>query len=174
MLSKMGRRYGQGVIMGVADYADSASESTPVSLIDSATDLTNDGLGAASDVSSWFDDIGEIFDTSTGEFDFSQLNIGDSFDIRFNCTSVAAGLNTQLAFSLDMAIGGATPYSISFGNPVYLLAGSFQFTSTISVYIRDANTRDNPAKFRCLSSSATGDAISNIGWFVRCFRRVGV
>lgn len=171
MRNGMGRGAGSRVIMGVADYADSASVTTPVSLIDSATDLTNDGLGAASDSSSWFDDIGEIYDPATGEFDFSELNIGDSFDIRLNCTSVAAGLNTQIAFSLDMAIGGS-PYSINFGNPVYLLAGSFQFTNTISIYIRDANTRDNPAKFSALSSSATGDALSNIGWFIRCFRRV--
>lgn len=172
MLSKMGRRFGgERVIMGVADYADSASVTTPVDLLDTDTDLTNDGLGAATDTSSWFDDIGEIYNPATGEFDFSELNIGDSFDIRFDATSVAAGLNTQLSFRLDLAIGGS-PYSINFGNPTYLLAGSFQFTNTISIYIRDANTRDNPAKFRCVSSSATGDALSNIGWFIRCFRRV--
>lgn len=157
--------------MGVADYADSASELTPVDLDLTDTDLANDGLGAASDSSSWFDDIGEIYDPSTGDFDLSSLNIGDSFDIRFNATSVAAGLNTQLSFKMDLGIGG-TQYAINLGNPVYLLAGSFQFTSNVSIYIRDANTRDNPARIRCLSSSATGDALSNIGWFVRCFRRL--
>lgn len=153
--------------MGWIDYNDLATVTTPIPLTVAGTfyKMTNDGAGAFSNNTYKIAAHGEIWNTTTDTFDFSDVPLGSTVDFRVDITVTTSGVNRDVTARL--ALGqGASPYTLNIGVRSFKLAGSYQITRWYSIYIADANTRDNGGHFE-VSSDNTGDSVVVNGWYVR-------
>lgn len=162
----------QAVRTGIYDYNDAVTATTPISIAvaDTWYDITNDGAGAFTNKTYAFPDIADIWNTSTNQFDFSSLALGDTVDIRLDVEVTTNGANQDVDIDLVLAVGQAGEYRIPFiVEQAFKTAGTRQIIRFNGIYMGDANTRDNPAKFQ-IRSDGTGSVKVN-GWYVRVNRR---
>jgi len=136
---------------GFADYNDSATSSTPIVIpANTWTTITNDGLGAFTNLDSLPFGVTSLIDTSTGYIDPTELDIGDSIIIRNDYTITPSVNNSLLKFRYELGTGGGlyqleTIVSrLDIGSGVgYRLALKPDF-----IYIGDSNTNDNYIKIQ--------------------------
>jgi len=162
----------QPIRVGVYDYNDATTSGSPIALTTAGTwyYLTNDGAGAYTNKTYALTGVPDIFDTSTGAFDFSLLDLGDTVDIRVDVTVTTSGTGHAIDLSIEAGIGG-TSYSIPFSSQQYYKSsGAHQIAVFNSIYIGDANTKGNPAKLR-MKSDSTGDTVVVNGWYVRVIKK---
>ncbi len=147
---------------GFADYNDATTSTTPVSLsADVWTDIPNDGAGAFTNLSYLPANVTRLMDTSTGEFLFDELSLGDTVYIR-NDFTLTPSTNNQL-LTLRYTLGqGAGEYTLEtiIGR---LDSGSgvgYRFSLVpFFIYIGDLNTKDNPVKLQ-LKTSGTSTVVN--------------
>lgn len=163
---------GSRVQNGFADYNDATTATTPIVLpANTWTTITNDGAGAFTNLGYLPTGVTRMMDTSTGQFDFSGLKLGDNCFIR-NDFSVTPQTNNAL-LKLRYQLGsGALSYTLEtiLGR---LDSGSgipYRFSLVPQmIYMGDLNTKDNPITLQInLSTAGTAtNAGSAIGVIVR-------
>lgn len=165
-----------GAVMDWVDYNDTTTATTPIQITTPGTyyNLTNDGAGAFTNTSYASSDTASIWDTVNQRFDFRNLNLGDTVDIRVDMTPTTGGANDGIDIRMDLGIdsgGGSAPYSLPFGHAEYRYSGSqLARTFMLSVYMGDANTRDNFGQIS-VSADGTGCSVINSGWWYRRIQR---
>lgn len=144
---------------GIADYNDTSTASTPLTLLSNTwTTIPNDGQGAFTNLSYLPDGVTKLMDTTTGEFDFSELTLGDNCFIR-NDFSVTPNTNNsllELRYQLG-AVGSEYTLETIIGR---LDSGSgqpYRFSLVPQmIYMGDNNTKDNPIRLQVrLSTNGT-------------------
>jgi len=150
-----------GSISGFADYNNTLPAIDLVS--DVWTAITNNGLGAFTNKASLPSGVTELINTATGEFDVSELGIGDSVFIR-NDFTVTPNTNNSL-LSLRYKLGNGTGEYFLETIIGRLDSGSgqpYRFSlRTDFIYMGDDNTRLNPIQMQ-LKLSSNG-SVSNAG-----------
>jgi len=101
---------------GIYDYnntisAQSFTGATPIV-------LNNNGAGTFT-YKNILTGVTDIFNTTTNAFDFSDLVIGDYFQIRVNLTVTTTSLNQNIEVTMDLAQGTASEYTITLKNSTY-------------------------------------------------------
>jgi hypothetical protein len=95
---------------GMFNIQDTATTVTPITTVaDTWTLVTNDAQG----VLTTFDYLPEgvtsdIYDAATGQFDFSELNVGDLFDVRCEVQVTTTSPNTTFDMRFHAGIGSGT------------------------------------------------------------------
>lgn len=155
---------------GWEDFSDVTTTGTPIALTSANTpyQLTNDGLGMSSSSTYRLPGHSTIFNTSTGQFDFSSLTVGDSVDMRIDLTPTTGGANHRLELDMDFAIGGSGPFTLPIEAALVKTASTARFVTMFSFYIGSEDIRTNPAQLT-MQSDSTGDSVVVNGWFVRTF-----
>lgn len=153
---------------GFYDYNDSGSATVnvPTGLVN--VDITNDAAGAFTNRNFPVIGISDVWNETTNRFDWSQLKAGDMVDIRLELFVTTTSPNQLVIVDLQLAEGGFD-YPISFANNVYKNAGVQTINRFNSIYMGDANTLDNPAKFVIRSDAAATVTVS--GWYCRVLKR---
>ena len=147
---------------GIADYNDTTTAVTPITLIANAwTTITNDGAGPFTNLAYLPSGVTELMDTTTGAFDFSELELGDNCIIR-NDFAVTPNTNNallELRYQLGTGAGSYTQETI-IGR---LDSGSgqpYRFSLIPQmIYMGDLNTKDNPVILQ-LRLSTNGTVIN--------------
>ena len=156
---------------GWEDYNDTGlSQPLPNNAF---VDLTNDGAGAFTNKTYKLPDgRGDIWDTSSNEFDWSGagLVLGDTVDIRFDVVVNSSSNNDEFILALDMAHGSGGEYQLEVFDLVLKAAGIHHIPAMFSVYMGDINTLNNPAKV-VMKSDDAGDSVVVNGWYVRTVPR---
>ena len=131
---------------GVQDVNDLNTATNPISLIaDTEVFITNDGLGLNS-INLLPASVGAIYNSVTNSFDFSNLTIGSLVFLRVDINPTTTFNNTDIFIRLKMGIG-AGEYSLVIGKRSFKKIAIYENeTFTTFFYIRDDNTRLNPAK----------------------------
>jgi len=159
---------GGGSLNGIADYNDTSTASSPVSLVSNTwTTIPNDGAGAFTNLSYLPTGVTSLMDTSVGAFDFSQLELGDNCFIRNDFTITPNTNNALLELRYQLG-GGANVYTLEtiIGR---LDSGSgqpYRFSLTPNmIYMGDLNTKDNPIilQIRLSTNGSVVNAGSSIG-----------
>ena len=156
---------------GWADYEDTATTGTPISVTATPTVLTNDGLGVDTNTKylpTSGNGVTQLWDTSSNGFDFSELEVGDMVDIRMDITMIIASNNTAVDVDLHMGSGGSVvvPF-ISQQN--FKSTGSFELIRYMGIYIGSEDVRDNLAQ---LKISADNNCTCTVhGWYIKAIRR---
>lgn len=150
---------------GWQDFQDTATATTPIDLTAADTwyDLTNDALGPLTDDTYKATGTGTLWNSATNSFDFSTLNIGDVVRFRTDITITTGGANHGV--STRLAFGPGLAFSIPFDSRDIKAASSKRVIRYWAFTIKNADSRDNPAKLQS-SSDATGDSIVVAGWQV--------
>ena len=132
---------------GFADYNDAATSTTPITLTsDTWTTVTNDGLGANTNLNYLPIGVTQLMNTSTGAFDFSQLSLGDNCFIR-NDITVTPSTNNSLLEIRYLLGSGSGSYSLQtiIGRLDSGSGQGYRFSLTPQmIYMGDSNTKDNP------------------------------
>lgn len=156
--------------MGFWDYNDLATTTTPISLTSGvATALTNDGLGTFTNKTFRLSSVVDIWDSSTNQFDFTDLVSGDTVDMRLDVTVTTTGANHNIAIDLELGLGGF-PYTLRIDDHDFKTAGTYQLTAWYGIYVGDANTKDNGGRF-ALTADSAGDSVVVNGWYIRAVTR---
>ena len=153
-------------IGGFADYNDTSSSATPVTLDDSVwTDIPNDGLGAFTNIK-LPTGVTRLLDPNTGAILLDELPIGSSVIIRMDYTITPTTNNAALDFRYTLG-GGAGAYTLE-TNVSRLDEGSGvgyrQALVTHYIYVGDVNTRDNPVQPQVKLSG--GGSLVNAGMVI--------
>ena len=157
---------------GIADYNDTSTTATPINLVANTwTTITNDGAGAFTNLNYLPDGTTSLMDTSTGAFDFSQLELGDNVLVR-NDYEVTPNINNallELRYQLGVNSGVYTlPTVISrlddgSGKP-------YRFSlKPDMIYMGDTNTQNNPIAVQ-LKLSSNGSVV-NFGSAIGVIKR---
>jgi len=149
---------------GIADYNDAATSVTPIALTsDTWVTVTNDGQGPATNLNYLPTGVTKLLDTTTGQFDFAELSLGDNvlvrndFSVTPNTNNALLELRYQLgagpaAYTLEKIVGrldsgSGVPYRFSL--------------ATDMIYAGDSNTKDNPITLQVKLS--TNGSLVNAG-----------
>ena len=156
---------------GFADYNDNATSGTPLSVTGggAAVVLTNDTLGAFTNTQFLPEGVRRLWDASTNKFDFSDLSIGDMFDIRIDITVTTSSNNTAIDIDLHLGAGGSA-YTIPFvSEKDFKTTAAHKIAEFNSIYMGDANTLNNGGQLK-ITADKNCTVVVN-GWYVRCLRR---
>lgn len=155
----------RGVIQGLWDYDNTLSSQSAVQ--DTWLKLNNNGLGDQSTNEFAYPYASHIFNTTTNQFDFSNLEIGDTVDIRFTTSVVTPNNNQSFKVSLFAGIG-EFEYELPIISEIgFKQQGTHLLGGMLSLYIGNNLTKNNPAEIRLRTDAAA--TITVDGWFVRAF-----
>lgn len=157
--------------VGYFDYNDVATQTVPLNFTSGVElQLTNDTLGTFTDRTQAPYGITDIWDSTTNTFDFSELSIGDTLDLRLDLRLTTVGVNAIVKCFLRLAEGTASEYDVFIGSEYFKTAASSENNKMdLEFYIGSENVRTAPAKL-ILISDANGSVKVN-GWYNRIIRR---
>jgi len=160
-------------LFGVYDYNDSSTILSPIILTDANTQyqLTNDGLGAFTNKQFVLSSVDDLWDANTNRFDFTDLEFGDTVDLRIDLTYTTAQTNT--AINLDLELGlGLFPYQLRMIDEENKKdADTYNHVIFFSVYMGDTNTLNSPARL-LMEADKPGVTVIVNGWYLRAMKRV--
>jgi len=156
--------------MGWVDYNDLNTSTNPISVIGGLdfVDITNDGEGAFTNVNYLPSNITSIYNENTNEFNWTQLKLGDTIDIRLDLEITTISTNTEIDIYLLMSIG-QNPYPTPFVTEKnYKTVGTYNINVLNGIYMGDLNTFNGPAKFQIKSDKTC--TIKVRGWYCKIIR----
>ena len=144
---------------GFIYYNDSTTSSTPITVTANTwTDITNDGAGAFTNKNYKPFGVSELMETSTGYFDFTELELGDTVFIRNDFTITPSINNPKVEFRYVLGASGSQ-YPLESSLTSLRSGSGIQYRNSLRVdeiYIGDTNIKNNPAKLQIkLDSDAT-------------------
>lgn len=148
---------------GTFDYNDNATSTTPIVITGGGgyVFLTNDELGSFTNKLYPPTGVSDIWDASLNQFDFTELNLGSIVHYRLDVSITTTSVNQEVDIALDLGIG-ASPYTLTVKRDEFKSAGTYNIVKSAFIYMGDANTRDNPAKFK-IQSDSNATVVVN-GW----------
>lgn len=157
------------LVIGFADYNDSATAGTPIVIPNTSAfiDLPNDELGAFTNKAFLPPGVTDVWDASSGLFDWSELALGDMVDIRLDIVVTTASNNQQVLISLELATGGFS-YEIPYAHLVFKSPGIYQVNRFNGIYMGDLNTLNNGGKFK-VKSDGNATVVVN-GWYCKIIK----
>lgn len=161
------------VHIGVYDYNDTATQTTPISIAAAGTfyNLTNNAAGSFTNTTYKVPGVDNVWLTGTQAFDWTVLTLGDTVDIRLDIEITSTGANQDFDISLFLADGQPGVYQIPWVvERSFKTAGTRRVVLFNSIYMGDTNTMANPARFK-IKSSGTG-SVKVAGWYVKVQKRV--
>lgn len=156
---------------GWFDYNDSATAITPITITGGGgfVDLTNDELGGFTNKNYPPFGITDVYDADNNRFDWSELKLGDTVDIRLDLEVITSSTNTEIDVFLLMA-DGVGSYQIPFvAEQNYKTVGTYNVNRYNGVYMGDSNTLDNFAKFQMKSDKTCTVKVN--GWYCKVTQR---
>jgi hypothetical protein len=154
---------------GSYQYNDAGTASSPIAgSADVALALTNDANGAGG-----FDEgptgVGDLWDTSTQQFDWNLLSVGDIVTIRVDYDITTTTASQDVRTYLELYQGGA-PYKINFGRGLVKTAGLYSDAGGFSSFrIKSTGVKTAPAQFMILSDAAFTVVVK--GWYITVERK---
>lgn len=153
---------------GWIDYNDLATQTTPLAYTTGNLKITNDGAGAYSTSVYKPSGVTRLWNTSTNQFDFTGLNIGDEVSIRIDLVITTTANNQEGTLQLNFDIGGS-PYSLGILNEQKKTIGTYSAVRTSHFYIGNVGTKNNPAELIFTSSDPASIKVN--GFFISVKRR---
>lgn len=130
--------------LGIYDYENTL---TAQSFTGTPIKLLNNGLGANTNKTYALTGIAETFDTVTNELDFSNLKLGDKFEIRLQLEVTTTSVNQEVNMYINVAVGSGADYVIHLGREFFKTVGTYEINYLYNfIYIGNAETRDYPAE----------------------------
>jgi len=113
--------------------------------------------------------ITELWNTTTNQFNFSDLALGDEIFIRTDGIVTTTSVNQVFGTKIRFDIGG-TPYDLPLSQSYFKSVGSYQVSRTIQFYIGNTGTLNNPAQL--LFNSDDAATLQLTGFYISVKRRV--
>lgn len=157
--------------IGILDYADLATQTTPINVIggDPEADIPNDGLGPFSNILYPPEGVTQVWDSVGQSFDWSELSLGDMIDIRLALVVTTTSINTAISVDLHLGSGGSE-YSIPFITSTnFKSAGEYILLRFNSIYMGNTDTLNNGGVFKISSDNNISYKVT--GWYCKVIKR---
>ena len=156
--------------VGYFDYNDSVTHTTPLTFVaNTPKKLTNDILGANTNTSQNPYGVSYVWNSTTNQFDFSQLSIGDTLDIRIQVRVTTTTANQKFRISAKLGIGSVAQFENTILSSQVKTAGAEEISFVAPFYIGSSYIKDFPAELYLTSDN--GGTIVIDGWYVRILRK---
>jgi len=156
--------------VGTFHYADLATQTTPISVTSGVeTLLTNDALGAYTNISNAPYGVPTVYNADTNEFDFSSLSVGDLIHIRPDLLIDLTGTNTSYEIYMKLAIGTASEWILDLSTSERKSTDAFKKNAFIGFDIGNEDTLNAPAKI-FIKTDANATVKVN-GWYIEVLRK---
>lgn len=151
---------------GWANYNDTATALVPiVAAADIWTQVTCDGLGAQTVTDYLPPTVTQLWDTTTNELDFSELNVGDVVTVRIDITTTPSINNSDINCRIHFNAFGGFDLPSYLGTMASGAGVEYQFVLAFPFYIGSADVRDQGAKIEI--SVDSGSTVQVQGLFIK-------
>jgi len=131
--------------------------------------LLNDGTGANTINTYKPLGISEFWNTTTNQFNFAELALGDEVTIRLDIIVQTTANSQESTTYLACGVGAVGAYNLPFETFQFKSAGTYQIARSIRFYLGNTLTKDNPAEFY-FTSDANATITVN-GFYISVKRR---
>jgi len=130
--------------------------------------VLNDGAGAYT--TSLYAPFGitDLLNTTTNQFDFSGLSLGDEVMLRIDYIVTTTANNQIVNGFMTFDIGG-TPYNLTLGSSYFKVVGTYNIIKVVPFYIGNEGTLNNPAELYFDSDAAATLQVN--GFYISAKRR---
>ena len=153
--------------IGYFQYDDLATETTPISITaDTETKLTNDTLGVFTNLSQAPYSVGNVWNASINSFDFSEMTIGDTIDLRVDLLLTTSTTNTNYKVILRVGEGSIAEYDLMvFSGDLKSATADFQAVGEVGFSLDYAEHLANPASLYIICDEDASVQVN--GWYTR-------
>lgn len=138
-------------------------DTTPINIPAGVeTKLTLTTQGGSEDESNMPVGVSGLWNSTTSQFDFSTLEVGDMVDIRVDGSLTNTGINESFILNLVAGIGTPGEFTVPFASGNRFIPGTSNVSRFNGIFIGSENTRTAPAEFRIVSSSASSGFLIDI------------
>ena len=157
--------------VGYFDHNDTATQTTPLVLVSGTKKkLTNDALGAFTDLSQAPYGVPNVWNATNNQFDFSDLSIGDTIDLRVDTSLTTTGTNKTYKIYLKLGVDTQSEFTTLVGSGELKAAVTDEnIVHEVSFYIGNKYVRDAPAELYLLLD--TSGSVKVNGWYTRVIRK---
>jgi len=157
--------------VGYFHYTDTATQTTPLTILpDTNKKLTNDGLGAQTNLTQAPYGVSSLFNTTTNEFDFSQLSIGDTLDLRVDLSLTTTSANQKYLIFLRVGEGSVAQYDLPiFSGQIKSISSDNRIIGNEPFSIDYQEHIDNPATLYIISDDDGSVKVN--GWYASIIRK---
>ena len=152
---------------GWINYADLATQTVQLNYVSGDLALSNDGAWSQSEDGFAPAGITALRNTTTSQFDFSWLKVGDEVTIRTSISITTTGVWQVVKLNYTFDIWGS-PYDLTIDNLYFKTAWSYNLVDTERFYIWSVWMVNNPWEVR-FNSDAAADITVN--WFFISVKR---
>ena len=158
--------------IGYADYNDSATITTPISVSPSTwTKLTNNKLGPNTRIR-LPSGVTNLWNSTTNQLVLTELPIDTMVSIRSDIIVTTSATNQVVKFDKRFAIGTGSEFTLEASSSTFKTAGVQKMSVNGSFYIGSDVVRVNPAELR-LWSDASCTVVVN-GWYISVVKYLAV
>lgn len=156
--------------VGSLHYTDLVTQTTPIVVVANVEKkLTNDTLGLYTDTANAPFGVSNLWNPTTNQMNFSELNVGDWVDFRPDINVNLDGINTTFKLYAKMGIGSGAEWTLNINNSERKSTDEFNETSFIGFDIANLATKDFPAEIFILTDA--GATVKVNGWLFRVIRK---
>jgi hypothetical protein len=156
--------------VGYFDYNDLATQTTPLNAVANvALKLTNDTEGANTSTDQNPYGVSYVWDYTTNQFNFSELEVGDTIDVRVHVQVTTTTSNQKVSLSAKFGIGSVAEFTNSIFETTFKTSGLHEISFVAPFYMGSTYITDYPAElYLTTDASAT---VKVDGWYVRILRK---
>lgn len=155
--------WARGYKVGFADYNHSGTVQNYTGG-SGKSQVLNDAAGSFTLTEHLPTNVTSLWDAVNGQFDFSQLAIGDTLEIRFDIEFTTSANGQEILVELDLGVGSPGPYSLTVDWLAKKSIGVLPGIEYMGYYMGDTNTKDNPAELKVSSDENFSMVVK--GWYI--------
>jgi hypothetical protein len=156
--------------VGYFDYEDFTTSVVPLSATSGvAKKLTNDteGVNTSTDQNPY--GVSFVWDFINNQFNFSELTIGDTIDVRIHIAVTTTTSNQKVQIKSLFGIGSASQFETVIYDNVFKSSGTHEISFVAPFYLGSLDIINSPAElYLTTDANAT---IRVYGWYVRILRK---
>lgn len=156
--------------VGYFDYNDLITQTIPlVAIANTPLKLTNDTEGANTSTDQNPYGVSYVWDYTTNQFNFSELSVGDTIDVRVHVQITTTSANQKVSMSAKFGIGSVSEFTNAIYENQFKTAGLHEVSFVAPFYMGSEYITDYPAElYLTTDASAT---VKVDGWYIRILRK---
>lgn len=156
--------------VGYFDYNDLITQTFPLSAVaNTPLKLTNDTNGANTSTSENPYGVSYVWDNTSNAFNFSELSVGDTIDIRIHIHVTTTTSNQKVILSSKLGIGSASEFTNSIYENQFKSSGLHEVSVVAPFYMGSNDIIDSPAELYLTTDASASVKVE--GWYIRILRK---
>lgn len=156
--------------VGYFDYNDLITQTTPLTAVtNTPLKLTNDSEGANTSTDQNPYGVSYVWDSTTNQFNFSELSVGDTIDVRVHVQVTTTTSNQKVDIKAKFGIGSVAEFTNVIYENQFKSSGTHEVSFVAPFYMGSTYITDYPAElYLTTDASAT---VQVDGWYIRIIRK---